>query len=230
MHPWGKPITRKPLDRIPKFVVNRPWYPPQTAKISLNCTRDTPLLGVYIPKWLKLSSLGCHIPLLHRSWWNSVDLIHAIFHPDWCNLSPLWGENLKTTLWVTNTDVCRVHILPVIICRAWKHLLLLIAYVSCVVWLFASEKQWHIQVCWTCLIALTGNSVHLLSHKRLSMRAFLGKSSKSSTLRWTSYCYTSSMKLIFVHVSVCVHHPTMQWVLLCCVYITSMFKWHRGDT
>ena len=50
-----------------------------------------------------------------------------------------------------------------------------------------AEKQWHMQVCSTCQIALTGNSVHRLNHKKLNVRVVSGRSSKISTLRWTSY-------------------------------------------
>ena len=54
---------------------------------------------------------------------------------------------------------------------------------------FPPGKQWHTQVCWTCLIASTGDSVHCQNHKRLNVWLVFDRISNSltlMTLHWTS--------------------------------------------
>ena len=71
---------------------------------------------------------------------------------------------------------------------------------------FPPGKQWHTQVCWTCLIASTGDSVHCQNHKRLNVWLVFDRISNRLTLitlRWTSCSFVPRM-LITLCVYVCV--------------------------
>jgi len=81
------------------------------CKLCKNRAGDPPLRGNYIGKIQFLKFWGRKPPPLDRSRWNlagmsgpTVPLLHAEFHLDRCNVSPLRGEKPKNRPVSKNTD------------------------------------------------------------------------------------------------------------------------------
>jgi len=72
------------------------------------------IVGVIIRKFSKIFSFWGPITLpLHWWGWNLMRRSYcAKFHPHRCNMSPLQGENLKITLWVTILALCAARNAP----------------------------------------------------------------------------------------------------------------------
>ena len=68
------------------------------CKFCENRARDTPLRGIYIPHFDQISVQNFSFGVLYSyrctdggEIWHGP-LLHAKFHPHWCNVSPLRGE------------------------------------------------------------------------------------------------------------------------------------------